>query len=85
MSKWEPLLLLIIAAVSCKLAYEMGAKAERAKARIEYLTERYVIDTQIADYERSVRDKNAKPNQTRTRATVKALGPSAAQAATISP
>lgn len=57
MSKWEIVLLIIVAGVSCKLSYEMGAKAERVKARIEFLSERYVLDLQIAEYEKVRRSK----------------------------
>ena len=82
MSKWEVLLLFIVAVTSNRLSYELGIKHERLMARREFLTERYVIDTQIADHERRLIEANRqslKINKKRAVKTAKDLGTSEAK------
>ena len=54
MTKLEAALLAVLIAVGAKLAWEMGAKAERQRARIEYITERFASETQIALYTKAI-------------------------------
>ena len=66
MTRFEIVLMALLALASNKLAWELGSKSAKAQARIEFLTEHYLADQQIAEYEKKEQQNGHK---TRKRAT----------------
>lgn len=59
MSKWEMFLTMLVIVLAFVTGRFTGEKAARAKSRVEMLTERYLADVQIAEYQKQKLDKKA--------------------------